>query len=187
MVEDLSSAGGPSARDIVIFCEAARDGDIADVRRLLDQYGRAIINCRDSIEARALTWAAFSGHRDIVELLLDRGADINAPGTYDRSALTWAVNQGHGDIVTYLLEKGADPHLEDEYGRIAADYAHQYGREDMAAEIETADARRKQAEQEKTSAAALKLETEAKAAAAQDIQRLKSLSAGKAALKFKPK
>jgi len=185
MADTGASSGGPSARDIVVFCEAARDGNIAEVRLLLGQYGRDIIDRRDSIEARALTWAAFSGHRDIIELLLDRGADIDGPGTYARSALIWAVNQGHDDIARLLLEKGADPHLEDEYGRTAADYARQYGHEALAEEIETADLHRQRLAEEKARAAQHQREAEAKAAAAQDLQRLKSF--GKSGQKFRPK
>lgn len=187
MADNGATPGGPGAREITIFCEAARDGDIADVRRLLDLYGRDIIDRRDSIEARALTWAAFSDHQDIVELLLARGADIDAPGTYGRPALTWAVNQGHDALARYLLEQGANPHVEDEHGRTAADYAREYGRPALAGEIETADQRRQKAVQEKATADMQQREVAAKAAAAQDIQRLKSRGAGGAAHKFKPK
>jgi len=57
--------------------------------------------------AAALIVAVEKGHRNIVSLLLDRGADVSkvVKGT---TALITAVEQGHQDIVSLLLERGAD-------------------------------------------------------------------------------
>ncbi|KAM6510500.1 hypothetical protein FSOLCH5_010940 [Fusarium solani] len=63
----------------------------------------------------ALQTAAAEGHMEIVELLLKRGADVNALTTNDNmssgTALQAAVEAGNGDIVALLLEHGADPNL----------------------------------------------------------------------------
>ena len=180
---DRDSPERPSARDVVIFCDAAKDGDIADVRRLLTQYGKNIIDRHDSIDACALTWAAFAGHTEIVKLLLENGANVDAPGTYNRPALTWAAERGHGDIVTLLLQHNANTTIEDEYGRIAVDYAHQYGREDIVQEIEAAPVLRAKAAEEQRVA-------EEKAAAqrtADKMERLRAAMPSKNAFKLGPK
>ncbi len=80
---------------------------MAVVTRLLDQFGVTIINCRDSIDARGITWAAWAGNLEMVDFLITRGAALDAPGTYDRPALGWAADMGRRDVVQLLLERGA--------------------------------------------------------------------------------
>ncbi|NOX74211.1 MAG: ankyrin repeat domain-containing protein [Alphaproteobacteria bacterium] len=46
---------------------------------------------------------------DIVSLLLDAGADINARGTLDETPLHTAAAIGSLELVQFLLERGADP------------------------------------------------------------------------------
>jgi ankyrin repeat protein len=52
----------------------------------------------------ALQRASSKGHRTIVQLLLDKGVDLNAEGMY-RNALQAASSGGHEGIVQLLLEK----------------------------------------------------------------------------------
>lgn len=56
----------------------------------------------------ALGSAAARGHIDIVELLLDRGADINSYGRSYGSPLVAAIQGGKESIVQLLLSRGAD-------------------------------------------------------------------------------
>ena len=58
--------------------------------------------------------AAWSGHFDIVKLLVDNGADVNKSSRESyffssrlRTPLKMAKLEGHTDIVNYLMEKGA--------------------------------------------------------------------------------
>ena len=60
----------------------------------------------------ALQYAAREGHAEAVELLLDRGADLNRVSGGDRtSPLLIAMVNGHFDLAMRLLEHGADPNL----------------------------------------------------------------------------
>jgi ankyrin repeat protein len=53
--------------------------------------------------------AARTGSTDVVRLLLDRGADVNAREKYKgQTALMWAAAERHPEIVRLLLERGAD-------------------------------------------------------------------------------
>ncbi|KAJ6470172.1 ankyrin repeat-containing domain protein, partial [Mycena vulgaris] len=52
--------------------------------------------------------ASYYGHTEIVGILLEKGADVNAAGGYYGSSLQAAAAQGHTEIVGILLEKGAD-------------------------------------------------------------------------------
>jgi len=48
------------------------------------------------------------GHDKIIELLLSKGADVNAQGGYYSSALQAASYGGHDKTIELLLSKGAD-------------------------------------------------------------------------------
>jgi cytohesin len=51
--------------------------------------------------------AAFLGRRDLIDLLLEKGADINARGNDGRNAITEAIRGGHPELADYLRAKGA--------------------------------------------------------------------------------
>jgi ankyrin repeat protein len=40
--------------------------------------------------------------------LVDRGANLNAKGTWGMTPLMWAASKGHAEVVRLLLERGAD-------------------------------------------------------------------------------
>jgi ankyrin repeat protein len=78
--------------------EAIRLREIDRVRALLDEDG-SLIQARDESGATALHYAAFDGHREIVELLLDRGAEINSRDSqFGATPAGWAIE--------YLRERG---------------------------------------------------------------------------------
>lgn len=52
--------------------------------------------------------AAYNGNKEIVDLLLDRGVNINLKGGSYGSALGVAVYEERRDIVELLLDRGAD-------------------------------------------------------------------------------
>jgi ankyrin repeat protein len=51
--------------------------------------------------------ACIFGHREVVELLVDKGADISAKDRFGFTPLSIAKKNKHKDIVNYLKEKGA--------------------------------------------------------------------------------
>jgi ankyrin repeat protein len=62
---------------------------------------------RDFNKETALRWAAREGHEAAVQLLLEKGADINAQNK-GWTVLHVAASEGHEAVVQLLLEKGAD-------------------------------------------------------------------------------
>lgn len=52
--------------------------------------------------------ASSGNHLEIVKLLIENGADINAYESSTTAALNEVAAKGHFEIVRYLIEKGAD-------------------------------------------------------------------------------
>src|ERR1700693_510346 len=70
----------PAADKAEAFAEAARKGDAATVKKLLDEG--VDVNTKLRYGATALSFACDRSHLDVVKLLLDRGADANARDTF---------------------------------------------------------------------------------------------------------
>ncbi len=89
---------------------ASAFGDSRRVREYLDAEP-SLANFRDTCDRLPISIAASRGHHDIVELLLERGADPNArePDAPRGKALLEAAFHGHTATARLLLEHGADP------------------------------------------------------------------------------
>jgi ankyrin repeat protein len=57
---------------------------------------------------QGLIAAALLGHTEIVQLLLENGADVNAKDYFGLTPFMIAIAKGHTEIAQLLLEKGAD-------------------------------------------------------------------------------
>ncbi|KIK54370.1 hypothetical protein GYMLUDRAFT_48740 [Collybiopsis luxurians FD-317 M1] len=60
--------------------------------------------------------AAEMGHFDIIEYLVEKGANIDTTNLMNRTALHMAASKGHLNIVKYLIENGANACTVDENG-----------------------------------------------------------------------
>jgi ankyrin repeat protein len=101
--------------------DAAACGVTGRVRDLLDKEP-ASVNTLSTDGATPLGLAAFFGHRDAVELLLDRGAAINKLSTnpaFPFAPLHSAMSGGHKEIVDLLLARGADVNVREGGGMTA--------------------------------------------------------------------
>ncbi|KAI0972316.1 hypothetical protein F4678DRAFT_57683 [Xylaria arbuscula] len=77
----------------------------------------------------ALILASNLGFVRVAEMLLEKGADIEAKDKYYRTALSYASNQGFEDTVKLLLERKADPNSLDANGHTPLHYAAKYRHE----------------------------------------------------------
>lgn len=99
-----------------------REGNALQVRYWLDDTEHDL-NQGDDHGFSLLHWAAKEGHATIVEMLLLRGARVNATNMGDDTALHLAAAHGHRDIVVKLLAKKADVNAVNEHGNTPLHYA----------------------------------------------------------------
>jgi Ca2+-binding EF-hand superfamily protein len=91
--------------------QAAWEGDSELVLDFLKVDAR-LVNAPDTAEYgegfRPLQYAAYCGHLQICQLLLEGGAQINATNECGCTALFYAAQQGHLDVVKWLMQLKAD-------------------------------------------------------------------------------
>jgi len=100
-VDSLSSDGR--------LFDAAQKGDLATLTALLDQHPEKLQARNKPYEHTLLHVAAAAGHLASVDLLLERGLDVNAREKGDNTyAMHWAAAAGHLDVVRRLADAGGD-------------------------------------------------------------------------------
>ena len=127
----LSACGGERATQPSLdrqLIAAARSGDVAEVRSLLDRG--AAVDARTGDGATALVAAAYGNHVEAARLLIDAGADVNVKDSSEQSAYLIATSEVGDDprLLELTLAHGADVGAKDSYngtGLIrAADRGH---------------------------------------------------------------
>lgn len=96
-----------SAQNGERFWQAAASGDLADVR---SQVAQGVdVNLHGPGGFNALNAAARNGHLDVIQYLVEHGANIDQNDNHlHKTALLAASFNRHFDIVKYLVEKGAN-------------------------------------------------------------------------------
>ena len=98
---------GHSGLEIGIL-ELSAIGDLAGVVSFLES-DPTLTNQRDRRGLSALHHAARCGHVELIEALIERGADMHAANRHGHSPLSIAVEQRQLESVKCLLSLGADP------------------------------------------------------------------------------
>lgn len=90
---------------------AIESGDVVTVRRLLASGYSLEETFDDSGPKTALQFAALKGTAEIIEVLIDGGADVHVNKERFATPLHIAVLAGRVDICKLLLDRGANPNL----------------------------------------------------------------------------
>ncbi len=81
--------------------------NLDEINGLIQQV--ADINSCDAQDQLAVNLAAFHGHRDVLELLIDAGADVTTCASYQGYfPLHCAAKSGHLPVIELLLKRGVD-------------------------------------------------------------------------------
>ncbi len=94
----------PTATDLFLLGQAAGRGDLAEVRKLLNQ-GLEVNQRNESEQRTPLHQAASGGYLEIAGLLVDHGAKVNLLDRHDQTPLHLAAQNGHAEMVKYLGRK----------------------------------------------------------------------------------
>uniref|UniRef100_A0A8C5EEB9 Poly [ADP-ribose] polymerase n=1 Tax=Gouania willdenowi TaxID=441366 RepID=A0A8C5EEB9_GOUWI len=94
--------------------EACRNGDVVRVKKLVD---RVNVNAKDMAGRKStpLHFAAGFGRKDVVDHLLQMGANVHARDDGGLIPLHNACSFGHSEVVSLLLIQGADPNARDNW------------------------------------------------------------------------
>jgi peptidoglycan/LPS O-acetylase OafA/YrhL len=114
------NAGGTAPPDGI--WEAARAGDIGAIERHLAS-GVAVDAADPDRGGSPLMWAAVTGQAEAMELLIKRGADVNAAGQDGGTALHGAAFLGHEKTVEVLIRSGAKLNVPNNRGTTPLDTA----------------------------------------------------------------
>lgn len=127
------------------LAEAAYAGNPVTVRRLLS-HPDADVNAQGSAKGyRAARWApeaiwtplmsaALRGHREVAQLLLDEGADVNTENQHGYTALSYAAKSDAplaADVGELLIAAGAAVDAPNKYGHTPLMRAANWGRKGM--------------------------------------------------------
>jgi len=92
---------------------AAGRGRVEDVRKILAESPEAAKAVLPNDGVSVLNIAAGAGHKEVVEMLLAHGADVNAGGRFKVTPLASAAFKGYTEVAAVLLAHGADPRCVD--------------------------------------------------------------------------
>ena len=108
--------------------DAAMREDISTVRQLIGRH--ADVNIPQSDGATALHWAVFHSDREMIDVLLQAGANPKAANREGSTPLWLACINGDAATISALLKAGADPNEHLPFSRTPLMAAARTGKED---------------------------------------------------------
>ncbi|PSN55941.1 hypothetical protein C0J52_00452 [Blattella germanica] len=108
------------------FVERAANGDYFAVSSVL-KNGFSEVSSLNSQHLSALHMAALQGHKQVVKLLVDAGANLELQTKGGNTPLIWAAHNNHIEICRLLLEHGAKVNVANVENNTALHYAAMFG------------------------------------------------------------
>ena len=102
--------------------EAAEEGNIEVVKQHL-AAGTDLSAKNGDYQWTPLHAAASKGHKDIVELIIAKAADVNAINIFGETPLHRASLSGYEEVIELLITNGADVNVQDKQGSTSLDWA----------------------------------------------------------------
>jgi len=124
-IETQDSAGGNAMHIACFSGHISTIGVLVEYNAEIDARARftadglepgSPMEARLAIGRTPLMEAAWGGQEEVVDLLLDLGADINAVDDLGMTSLIRAARRGHEKVVKILLTRGANAMVKDKKG-----------------------------------------------------------------------
>ena len=125
-IYDANSPEVTTNLDMAVIQNAVQSGDTNSVATLIEK-NLAVVTAKFEQDRTLLIKAVMSRRADVVQLLIDKKADINAHDIFGRNALHWAALIGASKAAEVLLNNGADIAAKAEGGMTALHYAARNG------------------------------------------------------------
>ena len=133
VVDDAGQVSSVSYIDPTMLADAVRAGDVDGVRTLIE--GGADIHALDTRPGiaggngrRPLNFAALENDVEMINILLELGADINKPNLSGFTPLHHAVEAQSEEAIALLVRKGADTTIKNGRGLTPEEFAAASGR-----------------------------------------------------------
>jgi len=118
--------------EVGLFFAAVGWNNVEEVENLLRDHPDLIFS-RSPRGETPLHVAASWGHKETVESLLIRGAEVNAKSESEETALHFAAEEGDLEVITCLLDHGAEINCRNMNGQTPLHWAAQHGHKDAVA------------------------------------------------------
>ncbi|XP_067653690.1 uncharacterized protein [Haliotis asinina] len=129
--QDSDTHATPSAAASRDLYDASRRGDLRTVKRILAE-GDVDINYRGQYSKTPVMEAAYYRHRDVVEFLVGRGADVSLVDSDGDNFLHWACRGGDLETVKLILSMNVvDINSRGQYSMTPVMMAARYGHGDV--------------------------------------------------------
>ncbi|GAA6023157.1 hypothetical protein JCM11491_003282 [Sporobolomyces phaffii] len=117
-----------AAGETVLHCAAAK-GFVEILALYLDQF-QFVVDWANSKGMTPLHTAAMRGELESAQILIEHGADINAPDLQGSTPLHYALSYGKLSVVKMLVEHDCETDLKNNQGFSASDFAYSFSAAD---------------------------------------------------------
>ncbi|MFD2892855.1 ankyrin repeat domain-containing protein [Flavobacterium chuncheonense] len=115
------------------FFDVARNGSVAEAKIFFKQ-DNSVVNALNNHGFSPLILACYSSNLEIIDFLLENGADLNYV-SQEGTALMAVTVKGNIQLVDLLLQKGANPNLTNANGITALMYAVQFNNSEIVKKL----------------------------------------------------
>jgi len=95
--------------------QAAGKGDLVKVKEFLEKNPE-LLNVKDVQGSTPLLVAAYNGQKDVVDFLIEKGADLNSLNNYKYTPFHYSILRRHIEVAEMIIKAGADPNIANVWG-----------------------------------------------------------------------